>query len=173
MKETTILLLVYMPYAPYFPGLGLRFMVRTSSAAGTFLPLLRARVHEGSPGVLLRRFQSLSDILDETVRDRMVAGRLVGGFALLGLIVSSVGLYGTLAAQVQRRRREIAVRIALGATVRAVTATVLGEGMRMVVFGAVAGMMGIGGGGPADSAGIVRRESAGPGFRLRRRWRLA
>lgn len=133
---------VPMVYVPYFPGWGLRFIVRTSSVPDTFLPLLRARVHEGSPGVLLQRFRSLSDILDETVQDRMVSGVLVGGFALLGLIVSSVGLYGTLAAQVQQRRREIAIRVALGATVRTVAATILGEGMRIMVFGVAAGIVG-------------------------------
>ncbi|SPE39373.1 membrane hypothetical protein [Candidatus Sulfopaludibacter sp. SbA3] len=133
---------VPMVYVPYFAGFGLRFIVRTSSAPATFLPLLRARVREGSPGVLLQRFESLSGVLDHTVRDRMVEGMLVGGFALLGLIISSVGLYGTLAAQVQQRRREIGVRIALGATMRRVAATVLGDGLRIVVLGALAGVAG-------------------------------
>jgi putative ABC transport system permease protein len=129
-----------MVYMPYFPGWGLRFMVRTSSAPDRLLPLLRARVRADYPGVLLQRFRSLPDILDETVQERMVSGVLVGGFALLGLIVSSVGLYGTLAAQVQQRRREIGVRIALGATVRQVATAILGEGLRIVVLGASAGV---------------------------------
>ena len=133
---------VPMVYVPYFPGFGLRFIVRSSSAPDTLLPMLRARVREGNPGILLQRFRPLADILDETVRARMVSGVLVGGFALLGLIVSSVGLYGTLAAMVQQRRREIGVRIALGATVREVAAIVLGEGLRIVVLGAMAGVVG-------------------------------
>jgi putative ABC transport system permease protein len=131
-----------MVYTPYFPGFGLRFIVRTSSLPDTLLPMLRARVRDGNPGVLLQRFRPLADILDETVRARMVSGVLAGGFALLGLIVSSVGLYGTLAAMVQQRRREIGVRIALGATVREVAAIVLGEGLRIVVLGAMAGVVG-------------------------------
>jgi predicted permease len=134
--------IVPMVYAPYLPGYGLQFIVRTSSSPETLLPLLRARVSEATPGVLLQRFRPLADILDETVRARMVSGVLVGGFALLGLIVSSVGLYGTLAALVQQRRREIGVRIALGATVRRVAATILREGLRIVVFGALAGVAG-------------------------------
>jgi putative ABC transport system permease protein len=131
-----------MVYVPYFPGFGLRFIVRSSSVPDTLLPMLRARVRAGNPGVLLLRFRTLADILDETVRERMVSGVLVGGFALLGLIVSSVGLYGTLAAMVQQRRREIGVRIALGATVRKVATIVLGEGLRIVVLGALAGVAG-------------------------------
>jgi ABC-type antimicrobial peptide transport system permease subunit len=72
----------------------------------------------------------------------MVSGVLVEGFALLGLIVSSVGLYGTLAAQVQQRRREIGVRIELGATMRNVVAIILGDGLRIVACGALVGIGG-------------------------------
>jgi putative ABC transport system permease protein len=131
---------VPMVYLPYFPGFGLRFIVRTSGTAAAAVPLLRERVRAGNAGVLLQRFRPLDEILDDTVRDRRVSGVLVAGFALLGLIISSVGLYGTLAAQVQQRRREIGVRMALGATVRSVAGAVLGEGLRILVLGALAGM---------------------------------
>jgi ABC-type antimicrobial peptide transport system permease subunit len=53
-----------------------------------------------------------------------------------------VGLYGTLAAHVQQRRREIGVRMALGATAGSVATTVLGDGMRIVSLGAAAGIVG-------------------------------
>ncbi len=130
--------MIYIPYLPLFPGL--TFMVKTGSTPAAFLPLLKDRLRAGNSGVLVRRFKPLADILDDTVRQRMLAGALLGGFAILGLIVSSVGLYGTLAAHVQQRRREIGVRIALGATARMVVTTVLGEGMRIVSLGALAGI---------------------------------
>jgi predicted permease len=131
--------MIYIPYVPFLPGL--TFMVKTASAPGAFLPLLKDRLRAANSGVLVRNFKPLAEILDDTVRQRMLAGALLGGFALLGLIVSSVGLYGTLAAYVQQRRREIGVRIALGATVRSVVATVLGEGLRIVAMGALAGVV--------------------------------
>jgi predicted permease len=131
---------VPMVYMPYFPQFGLRFIVRSASAPGALLPLLRARLRAEEPGTLLQRFRPLADILDDTVRERMVSGVLVGGFALLGLIVSSVGLYGTLAALVQQRRREIGVRIALGATARKVAATILREGLWIVAVGSAGGV---------------------------------
>jgi predicted permease len=131
-----------MVYLPYMSQFGLRFTVRSSMAPAALLHLLKDRIRAANPGALLQRYQSLPEILDETVRDRMVAGTLVGGFALLGLIVSSVGLYGTLAAQVQQRRREIGVRIALGATVGNVVTTILADGMRILAIGAVVGVVG-------------------------------
>ena len=129
-------------YMPYLAEWGVRFVVRSGIAPAVLLPMLKDRVHAENPGALLQRFRSLPEMLDDTVRDRMVAGVLVGGFALLGLIVSSVGLYGTLAAQVQQRRREIGVRIALGATMRNVVAIILGDGLRIVAGGALAGIAG-------------------------------
>jgi predicted permease len=130
--------MIYMPYVPFFPGL--TFMVKTGSTPAAFLPLLKERLRAAGSGVLVRRYKPLAEILDDTVRQRLLAGALLGGFAILGLIVSSVGLYGTLAGNVQQRRREIGVRIALGATVRAVVATVLGEGLRIVALGSLAGI---------------------------------
>jgi len=131
---------VYMPYLPGWGGL--EFMVRSDNSSAAFVPLLKARVAARNSAVTLQQFRPLRDVLDETVQRRVVSGVLVGGFALLGLIISSVGLYGSLAAQVQQRRREIGVRIALGATVRTVVTTVLAEGMRIVAFGALAGLAG-------------------------------
>jgi hypothetical protein len=131
---------VYMPYLPGWGGL--EFMVRSDNSPAALIPLLKARVAARNSAVSLQQFRSLRDILDETVQHRVVSGVLVGGFALLGLIISSVGLYGSLAAQVQQRRREIGVRIALGATIRTLVTTILAEGMRIVAFGALAGLAG-------------------------------
>ena len=147
---------VPMVYMPYFSGWGLRLIVRSGSAPAAVLPLLRDRVRSASPGALLLRYRPLDEILDETVRGRMLSGTLIGGFALLGLVISSVGLYGTLAAQVQQRRREIGVRIAMGATVRNVVATILGDGLRIVVFGALAGI-----GGSLAAGWAIQRELYG------------
>jgi putative ABC transport system permease protein len=131
---------VYMPYLPGWGGL--EFMVRSDNSPAALIPLLKARVAARNPAASLRQFRPLRDILDETVQRRIVSGVLVGGFALLGLMISSVGLYGSLAARVQQRRREIGVRIAMGATVRVVVTAVLAEGMRTVALGALAGLAG-------------------------------
>jgi len=148
--------MIYIPYAPFFQGL--TFMVKTGNTPAAFLPLLKAHLRAANSGLLVRRFTPLADILDDTVRQRMLAGALLGGFAILGLIVSSVGLYGTLAAYVQQRRREIGVRIALGATVRGVLAAVLGEGMRIVSLGTLAGIAA-----SAAAARAIRPELYGVG----------
>jgi putative ABC transport system permease protein len=144
---------VPMVYMPYFPGWGLRFLVRSNNGPSAFLPVLRDRVRSTTPGALVQRYRGLPEILDETVRPRMLSGVLAGGFALLGLIISSVGLYGTLAARVQQRRREIGLRIALGADVHHVVGTILGDGLKIVALGTVAGI-----GGSLAAAWAIQRE---------------
>ncbi|MBZ5725027.1 MAG: ABC transporter permease [Acidobacteriia bacterium] len=149
--------MIYMPCLPLHPDT-LVFAVRIAGRPAAFLPVLKSRVLAWNSGVRLRNFQPLGELLDDSIRARLVAGALVGGFALLGLIISSVGLYGTLAGQVHQRRREIGVRMALGATVAGVVALVLVRGWRMVAGGALAGLAG-----SAVAARLVRQELYGVG----------
>ncbi|MBS1830481.1 MAG: ABC transporter permease [Acidobacteria bacterium] len=128
-------------YLAYLPGWGLRFLARIEGSPQAFAETTRRRVQSWNKAVTLQQFQPLGDVLEDTVRRRIVAAWLTGAFALLGLLISSVGLYGTLAGQVQQQRREIAVRMALGASEASVISLVLREGARIVAVGALAGAL--------------------------------
>ncbi|HEV2447178.1 MAG TPA: FtsX-like permease family protein, partial [Candidatus Sulfopaludibacter sp.] len=129
--------MVYMPFLPWGTP---RYVVRADTAPTTLVSLLKSRARTRDSAIALRHFETLRQVLDDTVRNRVLAGILVGGFALLGLFISSVGLYGTLAAQVQHRSREIGVRIALGATVRDIVGGVMADGIRILAAGTAAGL---------------------------------
>lgn len=81
----------------------------------------------------------LKDVITDKLVSREVALKLIAAFAGLALMLAALGLYGLLAYMVFHRRREIGVRMALGAQPRQVSATVLREGLRLVLAGVAIG----------------------------------
>jgi len=87
--------------------------------------------------------RSMEVRLWETLAPRRFALLLLSGFALLALLLAAVGIHGVVAYSVSRRRREIGVRMALGAARETVVAMVLKEVLRMVAVGLLAGALGV------------------------------
>ena len=85
-------------------------------------------------------FRPLEQVVDETLTQERVVARLSGFFAGLALLLSGIGLYGLVAFIAARRRRELAVRVALGATRSRLIALVLGRVAVMVGIGLAAGL---------------------------------
>jgi putative ABC transport system permease protein len=146
----------YFPFTPW--GGTQTFLVRTREDPAAFAAALRTRVRAMNAGIRLMAVESLEQATDDTVRHRLRAGVLVGGFALLGLLIGSVGLYGILSSQVRERRREIGIRVAVGATPRAIALRILGHGGSLVGAGAAAGLVG-----SALAARLVQRDLYGIG----------
>jgi ABC-type antimicrobial peptide transport system permease subunit len=83
----------------------------------------------------------MDDILDLEVADRHQQMVLLGAFAALALVLASLGLYGLLAYAVAQRSREIGLRIALGATPRAVVTMVAARGLGLAAAGLASGVI--------------------------------
>jgi ABC-type antimicrobial peptide transport system permease subunit len=115
-------------------------VLRTSAPLSLVTDLVGSRVRALDPDVHVMPLRPFSDLLDEPLARPRFNSALIAVFGATGLGLAAIGLYAVMAASVRQRRREIGVRIALGATARDVRRLVLGEGARMVVLGAMFGL---------------------------------
>ena len=133
---------VYVPVGQFgYPSL--TFLVRASggnpTAAAT---LVRKAVREVNPSATINDVRTMESVVSVSLARQRFQMTLIGTFAVLALVLATVGLYGVLALIVGQRRREIGVRLALGATPRAVVRMLLGEGARVAAVGVVLGLAG-------------------------------
>jgi len=132
-------------YLPYFQGsfpwlLGHMTYVVRSDAAVNVAPAMRAALRDVDAAIPARQLQTMDDAMLEVVAEPLFQTRLLTVFSVLALLLAVIGTYGVLAYDVAERTREIALRLALGATPRAVRLMVLRRTARFAVSGAVIGV---------------------------------
>ncbi|HEY7234383.1 MAG TPA: ABC transporter permease [Gemmatimonadaceae bacterium] len=127
---------------PQVGGNPLSLAIRTNGSGAGVIPAVRRVVAEAEPGIPLDDVRALSTIIDQTFATRRLTKLLLGGFALVALLLAAVGIYGVMSLHVANRSREFGIRLAIGADPRALVRLVLGEGAVLAALGVGVGIGG-------------------------------
>jgi ABC-type antimicrobial peptide transport system permease subunit len=128
---------VYIPYARIaFPPLRqMTYALRTDDEPLRYVSAVRGIVQAIGPRVPVTNVKTQVAEIEQTINQEVVFARLCSGFAILALIISCVGLYGTMSYAVARRTNDIGIRVALGARRGAVVWMVLREACVLTAIG--------------------------------------
>lgn len=133
---------VYVPFTqkPWPSMQTMHFAVRANMAPVALVANVREAVAGVDAQVPLARVAALERIVDHSLAQPRFAMLLVGGFGALTVLLSALGLYGTVAYTVAGRAPEIGVRLALGASPRSILRLALGRCLRLTAIGLVSGL---------------------------------
>jgi len=120
----------------------LTFVVRTAVEPSSLATAIRTTVRDLNPDLPVVDLRTMDQQIDTLLRQERLFALLCGGFALLALLLASLGLFGVLSYRVNRRQTELGIRLALGAPRFALWRMVVAEGWRWVAAGAVLGLLG-------------------------------
>jgi putative ABC transport system permease protein len=132
---------MFMPHLQSPTG-GMTVLVRTATEPLALAAAVREQVRGLDKDVPVTNIRTMDQVFDASVAQPRFSMLVVALFAVLALVLSSVGIYGVMAYSVSRRAHEIGVRMALGARSGQVLKLVLKEGMTLVVLGIAIGLFG-------------------------------
>jgi hypothetical protein len=120
---------------------GMSLVIRFEGDPAALTNPLRDAIHGLDPTVPFKTPETMSEVVSETLVFERMESWLFGIFAALALALSLVGLYGLLSHEVEQARRDIGVRMALGATRRRILAMVMSRVGWMLGVGSLAGLV--------------------------------
>ena len=115
-------------------------VIGTAADPRLLMDAVRRTLRSVNPTVAVENVKTLEQIRSDSLASRTFAMQLLVGFSLVGSVLTLVGIYGVLSLSVAARRREIAIRAAVGAEWRHIRNLVFGEGFRLIAGGVVSGI---------------------------------
>jgi predicted permease len=129
---------MYQPLAQS-PNSYMTLVTRTTSDPEAMIPSVRRAIADLDPNVAIATLKTMEQLRSSTLARQRFITILLLAFAVAGLLLSTVGVYGVVAQLARRRTREMGIRIALGAAAGQVQWLVVNQGLRLVAFGVTLG----------------------------------
>src|SRR5437868_5391269 len=117
-------------------------VLRTTLPPAALSGTLERLVREVDPAVPIVRLRDMESVFAESIRRPRLLAQLLGTFAGLALLLAAVGTYGVLSYMVTQRRREIGIRMALGAARSSVLTQIMKQGLQVTALGVTIGLAG-------------------------------
>jgi putative ABC transport system permease protein len=121
---------------------GMNIVLRTTLPPASLRTSVEAMLRETDPSVPMVRFRDMDGVFEESITRPRLLAQLLGGFAGLALLLAAIGTYGVLSYMVAERRREIGIRMALGADQGSVLGSIMKQGLTLTTIGIVVGLAG-------------------------------
>ena len=122
-------------------GRHVKLAIRTTADPRALVASVRSEIAGIDRQLALQSIETMEDRLGASVAPRRFSVVTLGAFAVGALLLAAIGLYGLLAFNVAERRREIALRVALGAEPPAILRMVVGHGLKLVALGLTVGVL--------------------------------
>ena len=120
----------------------MHIVVRSIVPLETLAPTMRQVVHDVAPDVPVARLRAMDDVFKQSIRRPRLLAQLLTLFSAIALVLAAIGTYGTLAFTVAERRRELGIRLALGAERRRLLRDVMAQGLTPAGIGVLCGLAG-------------------------------
>jgi putative ABC transport system permease protein len=132
---------VYFPADQFFFFQAASLLIRAASAPDALVPAILERVRTLEPGATVETVSSMDTLLARELARPLTSLTVTGVFALVAILLAAVGVYGVMSYEVRQRRRELAVRSAVGATPADIFRSVVRRSLIVGAAGAVAGLV--------------------------------
>ncbi|MBV8771188.1 MAG: FtsX-like permease family protein [Deltaproteobacteria bacterium] len=140
---------LYVPLAQVSPpaigswnSFPMTLVIRSASSPKNLVSAVTNAVHEIDSEIPVRDSVSMDEVVDQSLSERRFNFLLLGAFALVALVLATIGIYSVLSYSVRRRVPEIGIRLALGASLKDVLRLIIVEGMKPACLGMFVGVMG-------------------------------